>query len=291
MPRAPDLPLEANLAYMVNYFLSGCGYPPYIFFDFVKEPALDLALLYLEPDLQDIVQGMVDPGSKRGKKKGRKGRPKSKSKGIPDISDLIGDYIGGKLGTGNLLNFGAGRFAFKLLNIYERITWTLAVVDGFSDLAFANLWALTQIDPDYCREFPQYHRYSTDLQSNTSSPDLFEQSILSGQDVVNQFFTTPVGARINSTHSSHVFQAAVQAWTLGNGIEIAACLRNETTNENKVGGSTYLDAGEWGHVSVSATIDPGDTVVWGYITSGGIFMEGDRDCTGFGDLPPPPSWL
>lgn len=302
MPKAPDLPLAANLAYIGNYFIAGCTPPMYIFFDFVKEPTADLIMLFLLPDLQDVVQGIVDPRGRRSRSPGRHGRKppernnnrrnrKGQGGGVPDISEMIAGELRGTLNPNNALNFSAARKAFKLLNIYERIAFTYAVIDGISDIAFANFYGLATVRPGDCQDFARFDRSHPGVQGLPGILGPTPQAQLPILNFETGITTSSIGWIPGNRNVSAVFQGYVTNDMLVSSQEVAAVLRSVTTGQKVVGSASNLAPGEGAWCEVSATFEPGEIVVWEYERTGGNMTAFGQTCTGFADLPPPPSWL
>lgn len=162
MARPPDLDALGKLNFITNYFLAGCTPPVFLFCQFAKEPAMDLGLLFLLPDLTDIGQAVFDPKGGRKRKPGRHGRKRRRRIGLPDPSDLIGQRARGVLNPHNALKFGPVNFAFRLWNRYEAISFTAAVVEGLADTGFQGLLGVMSVDPDHCTEFLRLVKTDTD---------------------------------------------------------------------------------------------------------------------------------
>jgi hypothetical protein len=159
MPKPPNIDDLDKVNFIVNYALVGCAPPFWLFIDLAKEPAGELALLLLAPDIPDIVQTVLQPGGARGRDKGRHGRKspsqrqRRRPSRFPDTSELFGQKIRSVINPYDALDFAPTRFAFRLINITEGIAITAAVLGKLTDILFDPLYGIVTINPDFCREF------------------------------------------------------------------------------------------------------------------------------------------
>lgn len=158
MPQPPDIPDFAKINFVTNYALLGCEPPVDLFVQFAKEPAKDLALLFLLPDLVDIGQAIFDPKAGRKRKPGRHGRKKRRLPGLPDTSDLIGQRARAVLNPHNALKFGPVNFMFRIWNRFELVSFTAAVIEGVTDIGYEGLLGVLSANPNFCREFARLVR-------------------------------------------------------------------------------------------------------------------------------------
>lgn len=158
MARPPNIEALGKLNFITNYFLAGCTPPFFLFCEFAREPAKDLLLLFLLPDLTDIGQAIFDPKAGRRRKPGRHGRKRRRGGGFPDPSDLIGQRVRSVVNPHNALQFGPVNFAFRIWNRYEAVAITAAIIEGLSDTAYQGILGVLDIKPDHCTEFARLVR-------------------------------------------------------------------------------------------------------------------------------------
>lgn len=161
MPRPPDLDALGKLNFVTNYFLAGCTPPVFLFCEFAQEPAKDMLMMFLLPDLTDIGQAIFDPQHGRRRKPGRHGRKKRRIGGFPDPSDLIGQRARGVVNPHNALKFGPVNWAFRIWNRFEAVAFTCAIIEGLADTAFQGILGVLETDPYMCTEFARLVRSDT----------------------------------------------------------------------------------------------------------------------------------
>ena len=284
MPRAPDLPLYHNTAYILNYFLAGCSPPQYLMVEFAQDPAIDLALLFLEPDVSDIAQAIVEPGKKRSRKKGRHGRHKKRGRGIPDISDEIGLFIRGLFNIKDPLAFGAGRAAFRVLNTYEGIKFTYAILDGISDVAFANLYGVATVEPDHCQEFSRLSRSRDTLDVAVGGGATNHIVPMPNVEFNVGFFDSPYG----TSNSQHDYQCVFNLYVKNLGpvedITVHVVLGTGASTILATSGPANLSDGEGIYLQCFARI-PQDTAVWWAVQRTGTVHYQWGEVVAFADDP------
>lgn len=159
MPRPPDWDGLFDLKFITNYALIGCDVDPWLFLEFSHEPAEDLLLLFIVPDLSDIVQAIFLPKGQRGRKAARHGRKKRPGFGLPDPSDVIGQGVRAHVNPGDALNFGPIRMASKVFNSVELLNYTVAVAEGLTTTGFEGLWGPLNVDHNLCLDLDRLERH------------------------------------------------------------------------------------------------------------------------------------
>lgn len=158
MPQPPQLDELTELSFITNYFIQGCEPPYWLLLKFSREPIHDLALLFLELNAFDIGQSIFGPKGSRKRTAARHGRKSRRFRGMPDPNDLVGDKIRTKIAPNEQFNWGPYRRAFKLLNLYERFNFSLAVVGGLTDVGFETLYGVLTFDELHCPGMAYLHR-------------------------------------------------------------------------------------------------------------------------------------
>lgn len=284
MPKAPDFSFINSFAYISNYYLAGCFQPRWLVVDFVKEPALDLLLLFLIPDVEDIAQAIVDPRKAHNEKKGRHGTRRRAGFGIPDISELIGESVRAEVNPNGFWNISPTRKLFEIWNRYELVTFTYAIVDGVTDIWFANLYGMATVYPEHCVEFPRLAR-TTNFQNTVAG---------AGPPM------TPVGLeveRFNTDFGDGVFGTTTDAgkWTITAKITVQALSIGTTVFGSLAFGhdsfdivdeSQYweLETGEIAHRELTYQADADEFIGWGISNRVGAVKVLDFELIAFKDI-------
>lgn len=160
MPRIPNPNEFSQINFITNYFLMGCSPPTAAFFEFAKEPAKDLAFLLLAPDLQDIGQEAIDPRKGRRRNPGRHGRKSRRFRGLPDTSALIGQRLNRSANIGAAIRLTPLRWILPLYNIYEGVAFSVAVLEGVTDIFYTGILGVVTIDDNECNDLDRFRRES-----------------------------------------------------------------------------------------------------------------------------------
>jgi hypothetical protein len=158
MPNQHDPSIWTSAKFITNYWIAGCDLQPWLIIDVNSEPQKDLVLLFIEPDLFDITQEVFDPKGGRNARPNRRGRKGRGKRGTLDPNTLIGRAIRGVVNPYNALKASPFRWFFPLLNLYEGVTFTAAVIDGLGDVGFEHLWGIIEAGPNDCLEIPILNR-------------------------------------------------------------------------------------------------------------------------------------
>jgi hypothetical protein len=158
VPNKFDPNAYTGLKFITNYFLAGCTPPQWLVVDLSSEPQKDLAMLLLVPDLEDIVQDIFDPSNGRGRDSRRHGRKRRRGRFTLDTSTLIARPIRAQANPHNVARFTPLRFLFPIWNIYEGLNFTVAIVDGLSDVYFEHLWGIISVDQSSCSDLARLQR-------------------------------------------------------------------------------------------------------------------------------------
>lgn len=273
MPR-PSKPDEfAQINFITNFFLLGCSPPTAAFFEFAQEPAEDLAFLIFAPDLFDIAQEILDPSKGRRRKPARHGRKRPRAPGLPDTSAMIGGRLNRAANIGAAIRLTPLRWILPLYNIYEGVAFSVAVLEGVTDIFFTGILGVVEIDNNNCKDLDLMRRSLGIPQVDGGAGPPVTPIRLTTLDKNKGFQQTERTVRHDSKPFEVAFQARVKPRFVQPDFGMALAVRSQTTGE--IYQSRYKDTpdDEIYDFDVSASFGPGETVEWGI---------GDR--TGFWDI-------
>lgn len=263
MPPPPRIGDLDKVNFVVNYFLQGCVPPFWLFIECAKEPAEDLLLLLLLPDLTDIVQAMFNPGGQRHRRPGRHGRKSGRGVGFPDTSDLVGERIRATVNPHNALDFGPTRKLFKLINVYEGVAFSAAVLEGVTDTAFGGLLGVLSTHPENCPTMGYFNRNQGGI-SYILAPVQPWNPMNAPVLVSSHLFTTSDGHRAIDHGFRYIacLAATVYNWDIEpmHGIEIA--LADIDGNIRVKKGPYSLGVGETLSINCSTSFGPHEACTW-----------------------------
>lgn len=268
--RPPQLKDFSEIGFVVNAYMLGCRPPMTLIIETSKEPLFDLAALLFLPDTIDILQEIFDPNRGRRRNPGRHGRKKKGSGGFPDVSALMGNRLRALANPINALNIAPFRYAFKILNVYEGITFTIAIVEGVVDVAFEGLWGAFQLDNNICGEFARLSRYRDEPQTMGGGGDPFTIGNLNQKDFNVGFLETPYAADLASGPFVCTYQATVSAYTPTSDSRGRLVLFSSTDGIIAASDTVTLSGSDQATLTVSATHRPGDALGWGWYAETGF---------------------
>lgn len=193
MPVPPNVDDFAKVNFVANYFLHGCTPPMHLFVQTAREPAFELGLMFLVPDLTDIGQAVFDPKKGRRRSPGRHGRKKRRFPAFPDPSEMVGQKASGVLNPHNALNFGPINKVFRIWNAYEAVAITAAVLEGITDIGYQGLLGVLTIDPNHCQAFGRLVKHTEIFQTEGGVGPYFQPVQLEVLDTVTGFNQTQWG--------------------------------------------------------------------------------------------------
>lgn len=249
--------------------------------EFAKEPAGELALLFILPDASDIAQAIFDPRQGRRRKPARRGRKRPKPRGLPDPSDIIGNKISASADPYGGLKVGPQKYFFPILNVYEGLTFGLAIVEGLTDIGFeAFLGALT-VDASQCKQIARcmrtYGQGGFDIVGNAT------ESLLPIPVVQQQIGMASTWGSMSYT--GHDFEVTVGFtatghWTGGNA-QGRIVLRPIGLGYEVLSNRVSLAYGSSEEVSVGASFPSGTNVQWFWRSDGGAVKMTDGLAVGY----------
>lgn len=262
MPRPFDPNLITGWKFITNYFLAGCNPGNLLVIDTNTEPEKDLALLFLTPDISDIVQEVFDPSRGRKRKPGRRGRKKPGGRGGLDISTIIARPIRAAANPFNALKMTPLRYVFPLWNIYEGLSFTAAVVDGLSDIGFDNLWGVLSVDPSQCSDIGRMERNSNFSQAIGG----LNPPIAAGNapNLIQQQQFTSIQSACSHNKDFHVAYECVAVNRFLGPVKGRLVLGTDPDTIVHWGDTVELNPGDAEPVGVSGTFDGGQTCYWGW---------------------------
>lgn len=144
--------LAGELNFVVSYWWNGCATPFNLMVECAREPAGEVALVFLSTGLDDIVRSFTRPGHgghRRTSKKNR-GNRKGYFKGVPEISDMVaGRFPGVEDWRKRDVQQGV-RSLWKLDGLIQAVTWNVVVVELASDFTFKTVLGMLQLKQTKC---------------------------------------------------------------------------------------------------------------------------------------------
>lgn len=291
MPQPPQIDGVNAFKFITNYFLAGCEPPFDLFCQFSQEPAKDVLMLLLLPDLVDIGQAIFDPRGGRRRKPARHGRKKPFRLGFPDASDIIGQRTRGIINPDNVLSYGPFTRVFRVWNAYEGVAFSAAVIDGLSNVGYSGLWGILNFDPNHCRNLERLAKHDDDFWT-TGGPGGGVHPV--GIDIVD--FNNGFGhTNFACTTIDNKFQINFRAQFTNNRTDIRASgrlgLENQTTGQ--VFTSNHFDLGprETAVREVHGEFPAGDWCTWGFYDTSGFVDVYDRSILAYSEHNFPFPWL
>jgi hypothetical protein len=272
MPRPPDLNFIQGTSFVTNYFLLGCEAPSWAVIELNTEAQRDLAALFLVPDLSDIVQEVFDPRNERRRRPNRRGRKRPRGRWSFDPSTLIGRAIRGQLGPQDALQLGRYTWAFRLLDIYEGITFTIAVVDGVADVIFEQLWGILTMDPSKCVNMPRFYRVNENIATYNGGSTSFGPMNIAQAVFADDFPNTGQGCTADRS-----FTVSVGGYFFNDDNtdrELRLALGPSYSEARGWSDQVTLAPGEGKYLSAFADFDPDENCVWGLNMYGAGFIKG-----------------
>lgn len=263
MPKPPNFDGLTDLKFITNYALLGCVPPQHLIVEFSQEPLLDLALLFLEPDIEDIAQAVLQPGGGRKRRPGRHGRKSGRSSGFPDPSDMIGAKVRGVVNPYDALNFGPIRRVWRVYDVYEGINFTAAVLDGITDVGFDTLWGVFDVSPGHCREFARLGKHDDDIQIVAGAGPPLSTFGCSSIDFNVDFQTGPFGARCPDYEYQLAIRAVIRGRPGTGNIQGKLALGTDGNTILAESSPYEIEPGEVVTREVSITMPANEWIYWG----------------------------
>jgi len=263
MPRPPKPDSFSQINFVVNYALLGCTPPTALFVEFAKEPKDDLAALILLPDLQDIGQGIFEPKKGRRRRPGRRGRKNRRRIPFPDTSDLIAQRVRARLNPFDIFRLSPVRYLFPLINLYEGVTFTVALVEGFTGIFYEGLLGVITVDPLNCRELARLKREQVNLLVAPGAGPPIWPINCNDLVAVQDFSTGPAFCTLADKDFVAVFSCQVQSTSPRPGEGCRAALGTSGNTFREQSSFIPTEDGEWHTLDVSADFSAGENCVWG----------------------------
>lgn len=263
MPRPPRHDGLDELKFVTNYFLQGCVPPMQLVVDFSQEPGTDLLCLILAPDLEDIAQEILDPKKGRKRKPGRHGRKRNRKVGIPDTSELIGQKARGVINPGNVLAGTPLRRIFPILNAYEGINFTAAVLDGITDVGYETLWGILDVQSTHCYEFARLARHNSNEQFSGGVGPIPEPVNCDVVDFGANFLSSDYTATCVGSDWQLSFAMEVENPSEVAIVEMSACIQRLGGGKRIESYKATIPPKGSASLNVAQSFDAGETGVWG----------------------------
>lgn len=263
MPKPPEFDFFTDMKFITNYILAGCDPPFDLLVEFSQEPAEDLLMLFLMPDLVDIGQAIFEPKGGRRRKPARHGRKRRRGKGMPDPSDMIGQRIRAVVNPHDVVTFGPLVKAFRIWNVYELFNITVAVIDGISDIGFESLWGILNADPSHCNNLNRLAAHEESQFSIGGVGPYFQPIGLTQLDFNKGFARTSYSCRLDTGNVKINLAATIR--NERNDIRFKGCLalRNRSTGEHAESGRVDLGPNENARLEVNMFAEDPTWIDWG----------------------------
>jgi hypothetical protein len=284
MPQPPATYDLGKMNFIANYALLGCVPPMHLAVQFAKDPALDLALLFLLPDIQDIGQAIFEPKKGRRSKPGRHGRKKRRFKGLPDTSDLIGQGLRGRYNPNDALRLTKATYLFPILNIYEGAAFTAAVVEGVTDIGFQSLLGVMTVDPTHCREFARMLRQDDEPVTIGGAGPPVDPMVVENVTFESGFWSSSISCYDADFPYIVYFDCFVFNMSEDEPVECELALENLDTGA--INRSSYVEIAprEGIKLSVAMRAKANDNVVWGLGRRNGFVLGLTRSVLAFREV-------
>lgn len=281
MPQPPDFDAFRDIRFITNYALHGCAPPWEVIVEFSQEPAADVALLFVGFDPETWFQELFDPGKGRRRRPSRKGRKGLWVGGFPDWNEYGGSRLRRLAGPFPGLALPGFKMLFRIWGGIELFNFTLAVVDGISDVGFETLWGLFQVQPETCRSFERCARtHEGPLFFGGAGPAIWPLNL--NVTLYNNGYITQTGFGWFPPNKPNVtvMTTPIYANSPG-GLKGALVLYD---NDGKIlEESSYVDIpqGETTTRELSYDQETGDRISWGWRNDGGFGILFDPAVMGF----------
>lgn len=263
MPRPPDIDDFAKINFIANYAMLGCRPPLDLFVEFAAEPANEVVLLFLLPDLVDIGQAIFDPQVGRRRKPGRHGRKKRLGGGIPDTSDMIGQNVRAAVNPGNYLKIGPFNYIFRIWNVYERAAFTAAVIEGFTDVGYEGLLGVITHDPTFCPDFARLVRKQVGTLVVGGAGPIPDPWGLAEEEVKVGFASTPFSAGLNQEPCVAAFNCTLMNQNESMPIELEVGIWDNNNEPLALSPKRTLEPGEETSFQLWCHVPAGVNFTWG----------------------------
>lgn len=274
MPQ-PGPSIGEQFVFVTNYLLAGCGPQQDLIFELNTDAAKDLLLMFIVPDISDIVKAMFDPRNKRGRSPGRHGRKKRIGRGFPDVSEMIGRRARVTEVAEALQKLPGARYVLPAINVMEGINIAAAVIEGLADTVYDNLAGLLDLNPNYCREFPRFRRQIC-YGAGCKPPNEFGPYLVgSPGPQYDPIFFNELQGNTGFLQTSGVFNNTTQAWGLAAGVRLMGteslygtqgrlCVTTNARGVVAMGPTVRLAPQETIELTINAKIRPNEyaTVAW-----------------------------
>jgi len=254
-----------------------------------KEPATELALLYVEFSIEDIVQEIFDPNKGRKTKPARKGRKRRRRSFFPDHNAAIGKWIRAYANPENAFKLTSLTYVFKIWNAYELASFTAAVVEKIGDIAFDPLWGLIWIDPQHCKEFHRLIRHDdADFVVGGVGPPLQSVSV-DITDFNSGFQDGNFATKCIVGEAICCFQATIEGTNASTSSRGRLVLGTSNTNVLYSSDTFEVTPGQFQSVQVSGKFPINETIAWGWQTEVGCVRMHNRNVLAYAeaDIPGP----
>ena len=283
MPAPPNIPFFAQMRFVTNYMLAGCGPEQGLIVEMNTLAAKNLAVILFGISAEDIVQGFFDPRRGRNTKPDRHGRKRRGGFRFPDISDEIGRRASVPEIGQAMRQMPFGKWVLPGINVLEGIAISTIIVEGVGDITFDNIAGLLELNPEHCTEFERFEREIVGQQviikpGGGISPIFFDD------EKYNVGF---VGGRsaVSCFESRFAINIAIDVWNDREefDLELALQLSNMTTGETAHTGYRTLAPGQRSQFTCNLSAEPGQYIAYdtdiragtGLITQGNVVGYGE----------------
>lgn len=150
MPKPPRPDAVDKISFITNYYIQGCQAPYSVWVEFSHDPIENLFLLFLAPDMTDIVKEWLRPSGGRQRRPGRHGRKSGRQQLSLDPNEMVSSYPRAGAPEYPGIKFPGAKAVFYLSDEIDKVNWSAAVVEGVSGAVFDVLWGVISVRPDLC---------------------------------------------------------------------------------------------------------------------------------------------
>lgn len=270
-----------QIQFITFYAFNPCEAPFLLYIETARPIAGRIALTLLEFDLVGFVKTLIRPKWVRSWRKVARGPKRRKRRGgIPEAADMIADKLDPHRDLRVPTWTFAGNTVIKIHDQYERVFWTLFLLDTIEGFIFDTIIGTIEADKSGCPHIGRFCREDEQVTVGGAGPYWFPINIDTLRYINKAASTAGSGVRPLDGTWCVSFSCTAYAH-----IHDISGLRFRLVNPNT--DEVYSDMGPFDlpedkdlAVVLSARVEEGNSIHWQVHTDHGILEL--RDCTAFG---------